>query len=296
MRLKNGIIWKIHASLVLSNFCLDWWKILFCVLTKIWLELFITSGMLPCTNKGVLELDTTPNAYTCNPSQSNDTHFHASAAEIRVIPGVCMKKQFINYNIKTRKTLMESICGCHGVDLCVSEHSHVFLFTCEWIKTWFINSPLAFPTLSLTPPLPLGINQLSDTCTVSDREADRGSMMGRKMMGEGRRLRGIRVARVKLETYPFNMSYLSILSVKRGTRGMTPMVQKPNSIQCWKRGQLLSSRTNCNGSWEKEMWCKALLQTPATHPEIKGKKPRGETGRRLPYSLTKTIFEQPCQI
>lgn len=87
-----------------------------------------------------------------------------------------------------------------------------------------LSSPIA-------PSLLWGINQLSDTCTESDREADRGRMMGRTMTGEGRRLRGIRVARVKLETYPFNMSYLSILSVKRGTRGMTPTVQKPNSIQ-----------------------------------------------------------------
>ncbi len=87
---------------------------------------------------------------------------------------------------------------------------------------------------SLTPPpLLRGINQLSDTCTKADREADRGREIGRKMMGfgGGRGLRGIRVARVKLETYPFNMSYLSILSVKRGTRGMTPTVQRPDSIQ-----------------------------------------------------------------
>ena len=87
-----------------------------------------------------------------------------------------------------------------------------------------------FPTLP-PPSSPWGINQLSDTCTEADREADGGREIGRKMMGLGRRLRGIRVARVKLETYPFNMSYLSILSVKRGTRGMTPMVQRPNSIQ-----------------------------------------------------------------
>lgn len=86
------------------------------------------------------------------------------------------------------------------------------------------------PTLSLSldPPSPLlwGINQLSDTSTEADREADRGREIGRKMMAG---LGGIRVA--KLETYPFNMFYLSILSVKRGTRGTTPTVQGPNSIQ-----------------------------------------------------------------
>lgn len=171
----------------------------------------------------MLELDDTLNAYAHNPSSSNTTHMHASAAEIRLIPGVCILKQFINYNAEARKTLMQSICGCQRVDLCIAEHGHVFLFTCGWIKRWFINSPLVFPTLS-HPPLLWGINQLSDTCTEADREADRGREIGRKMMGRGNagRLRGIRVARVKLETYPFNMSYLSILSVKKRHTGDDP--------------------------------------------------------------------------
>ena len=86
-----------------------------------------------------------------------------------------------------------------------------------------------FPTLSHSTSILGGINQLSDTCIEADREADRGREIVRKMMGR-RGLSGIRVARVKLETYPFNMSYLSILSVKRGTRGLTHMVQRPNSI------------------------------------------------------------------
>lgn len=64
-------------------------------------------------------------------SQSNETHMHASGAEIRVIPGVFMLKQFINYHTGAGETLMQSICGCHRVDLCIFEHSHVFLFTCE---------------------------------------------------------------------------------------------------------------------------------------------------------------------
>lgn len=95
----------------------------------------------------------------------------------------------------------------------------------------------------------------------ADREADRGREMERKMMGR-RRLRGIRVARVKLETYPFNMSYLSILSV-RGARegGATPAVQRPNSIQRWDRGQLPTSHRNCNGWWEMEVW----RETPFPH-------------------------------
>lgn len=161
---------------------------------------------------------------------------------------------------------MQSICGCQRVDLCISEHGHVFLFTCEWIKRWFINSPLVFPTLFHPPPLLWGINQLSDTCTEADREADRRREMKKDdgWVG-GERLRGLRVARVKLETYPFNMSYLSILSVKRGTRGVTPMVQRPNSIQWWNHGRLLNSRTNCNGCWEMEVRCK----TPNTcNPSI----------------------------
>ena len=110
---------------------------------------------------------------------------------------------------------------------------------------------------------------------------------GGEMTAVGRRLRGIRVARVKLETYPFNMSYLSILSVKRGARGTTPTVQRPNSIQWWNRGRLLASRANCNGSWGMEIWSETPLPTPATHLEIKGKKnQRGvgdEGGRSLPY-------------
>lgn len=64
--------------------------------------------------KCVLGFDDTLNAHAHNPSWSNETHMHASAAEIRVIPGVCTLKQFINYNIEARKTLMQSICGCHG--------------------------------------------------------------------------------------------------------------------------------------------------------------------------------------
>ena len=103
------------------------------------------------------------------------------------------------------------------------------------------------------------------------REGDRGG----KMTAVGRRLRGIRVARVKLETYPFNMSYLSILSVKRGARGTTPTVQRPNSIQWWNRGQLLASRANCNGSRGMEIWSETPLPTPATHLEIKGKRNQG---------------------
>lgn len=92
------------------------------------------------------------------------------------------------------------------------------------------------PPLSLTPPLSSG--ELISCLTHAPRQTGRqteGREIAGKMMGAGRRLRGIRVARVKLETYPFNMSYLNILSVKGGTRGggrgVTPTVQRPNSIQ-----------------------------------------------------------------
>lgn len=43
-----------------------------------------------------------------------------------------------------------------------------------------------FPTLShTTPSLLWGINQLSDTCTEADREADRGREIGEKDDGVG---------------------------------------------------------------------------------------------------------------
>lgn len=180
---------------------------------------------------------------------------------------------------------MQSICGCQRLDLCISEHGHVFLFTWEWIKRWFINSPLVFPTLS-HPPLSSG--ELISCLTHAPRQTGRqteGREIAGKMMGAGRRLRGIRVARVKLETHPFNMSYLSILSVKGGTRGVTLTAQRPNSIQWWNHGQLLTSGTKCSSSGEIEMWCKTPLTTPA-----KGKKTKGETGRGLPHSLTNPHF------
>lgn len=52
------------------------------------------------------------------------------------------------------------------------------------------------------PPL-WRINQLSDICTEADGEADRGD--SRNDDGAGR---GLRMARVKLETHPFNKSNL----------------------------------------------------------------------------------------
>lgn len=53
-----------------------------------------------------------------------------------------------------------------------------------------------------SPPL-LRINQLSDTWAEADREADRGEW---EDDGGGEETQRIRVARVKLETCPFNMS------------------------------------------------------------------------------------------
>lgn len=99
-----------------------------------------------------------------------------------------------------------------------------------------------FPSFS--PPFRLWkINQLSDTCTEADREADGGQW---REDGGGEQTQRIRMARVKLETYPFNMSSLSILSVKGGTReGADPTVQRPVSLH---RSQLLYS------SRETEMW------------------------------------------
>lgn len=60
---------------------------------------------------------------------------------------------------------------------------------------------------------------MSDTCGRADSEPDRGRETERERDDEGRRLSRIRLARVKLETYLFNMSYLSILSVKIGPGG-----------------------------------------------------------------------------
>lgn len=41
-----------------------------------------------------------------------------------------------------------------------------------------------FPTASQPPPLLRGINQLSDTCTKAEREADRGREIGKKDDGD----------------------------------------------------------------------------------------------------------------
>lgn len=61
-----------------------------------------------------------------------------------------------------------------------------------------------FTSFSPPPPFRLWkINQLSDTCSEADREADGGQ---RREDGGGEQTQRIRMARVKLETYPFNMS------------------------------------------------------------------------------------------
>lgn len=47
------------------------------------------------------------------------------------------------------------------------------------------------------------------------RQGGRQGEGDRQKDDEGRGLQGIRVARVKLETYPFSMSYLGFLTVKK---------------------------------------------------------------------------------
>ena len=126
------------------------------------------------------------------------------------------------------------------------------------------------PPLSLIPPLSSG--ELISCLTHAPRET--GREIGRKMMGRRGR-RGIRVARVKLETYPFNMSYLSILSVKRGTGGTTPMVQRPNSIQWWDRGRLVARRTNCSSCWGMGLQRRTPLPNTCS-PSRTQTKPRGK--------------------
>lgn len=75
---------------------------------------------------------------------------------------------------------MQSICGCQRPDLCVSGRGHVFSIYLrmnkEMIYQFTSCAPhcLLLPTSSPLPPAVERINQLSDTCTEADREADGG--------------------------------------------------------------------------------------------------------------------------
>lgn len=169
-----------------------------------------------------------------------------------------------------------SVCRSN---LCISVLLFLlFLFTWKWTKRRFINSPFVF----LTPshPLPLWrINQLSDTCTEADGEADRGDGDGKKDDGGREEAELDKGGMSQIG----NISFQHVLSehfICERRHGCVCVSVGGWSHSTWSKGLTQFSdetvanssptKTKCNSSSGFEMRCKTLFATPATHPEWAG--------------------------